>query len=316
MMAAALMSAIGGHAAAAPGDLSTKFPIDDNNPSANLPTPEQREAEPLEFGYLIQDLVARGEGAYRDKNWQGVVKYYEALARAVPDRAISYRRLCAGYAELGKIDVAASNCAAAMRLGGALVMDHFRFVNLTLQKSELGTQDVSEVEASLAHLRAHIADKKAPEPAASAEADALGKVEQKEAARTQKTLPIDVEVLGCKLAVRLHDAKRIDACLGALRTHNAPAKVLLPFEWSRALVGKDRARVQETLAKATTLGFPAETVAKMKAEEEKTFGGGGSSIVTKLGLFGSISVAFIALGAALWKLSSARRRLPRPATEA
>src|SRR5688572_8373447 len=48
--------------ASAPDDLATKFQINDANPAANLPSVEDANENPLEFGYMIQDLIARGEG--------------------------------------------------------------------------------------------------------------------------------------------------------------------------------------------------------------------------------------------------------------
>ncbi|MEN9581591.1 MAG: hypothetical protein RJA70_4600, partial [Pseudomonadota bacterium] len=51
-------------AAAAPGDLGTLFQVNDEDPTKNIPTLEQRNTHPLEFGYYLQDLVARGQVPY------------------------------------------------------------------------------------------------------------------------------------------------------------------------------------------------------------------------------------------------------------
>jgi hypothetical protein len=318
----ALLAATIGTAAAAPGDLSTKYPINEDNPVAGLPTPEQREADPLEFGYLLQDLISRAEGAHTKKDWSGSVKYYEALARMVPERAIAFSRLCSGYANLGKIEIAAANCGKALRLGGARVMDHFKFVNLTLQKQNLTARDVSEVEASLAHLREHLAPKAAAEAPVSSEQSALDTLEKQAAAKDSpptQTLVVDVAVLGCKLAVRLRDEKRIDDCLAGLESVGASPKVRLPFEWAKAIVTNDRARAAQVVVTAKSLGFPEAAIESMRAEQTRTFEAG--SLFGHLGnsrwpvLFGALGLVVAVSGTLLWKFVSTKRRLPDAATE-
>lgn len=152
----------GAASAELPGDISKKFPVDDTDPVKSIPTQEQRDQNPIEFAHFLQDLIARAEGAFRKHDWQKAVKYYEALATAVPDRAISFSRLCISYGKLGEVDVAAANCSKALTLSGAKVMDHIRFVDLTLQKQELSANDLADIEASLTHLRDHV--QKTPQP--------------------------------------------------------------------------------------------------------------------------------------------------------
>ena len=319
--ALALLTATAGTAHGAAGDLSTKYPVNEDNPVAGLPTPEQRDADPLEFGYLLQDLISRAEGAHTKQDWAASVKYYEALARLVPDRAIGFSRLCWGYASLGKIEIAAANCGKALRLGGARVMDHFRFVNLTLQKQNLTAADVSEVEASLAHLREHLTPKAAAEEPVSSDQSAVDALEKQAAAKDSPvtpTLAVNVAVLGCKLAVRLREEKRIDACLAGLVTVNAPPKVRLPFEWAKAIVTKDRARAAQVVVTAKSLGFPETAIEGMRAEEARTFAAAG--LFGRLGnsrwpvLFGAFGLVVALSGALLWKFVSTKRRLPDAAT--
>src|SRR4051812_42102541 len=46
-----------------PGQLSTIFKINDADPESKVPTPQQRIGNPVEFGYYLQDLLARAESA-------------------------------------------------------------------------------------------------------------------------------------------------------------------------------------------------------------------------------------------------------------
>jgi hypothetical protein len=319
----ALLVAIPVTVHAAPGDISTKFPVNDENPVAGLPTAEQRDADPLEFGYLLQDLIARAEGAHAKQDWAGSVKYYEALARLVPDRAIGFSRLCWGYANLGEIDVAAANCGKALRLGGARVMDHFRFVSLILQKQNLSTADVSDVEASLVHLRAHVAAKAGVAEPTSSDQGALDALERQTAAKDAlgaQTLPVEIAVLGCRLAVRLRQPERIESCLTALGDAGAAPKVRVPFEWAKAVVTKDRARAAVVVANAKSLGFPEAAIESMRAEQARTFGEVGS--FATLGssrwsvLFGALGLLVAFCAVVMWKFIATRRRLHGTVTEA
>jgi hypothetical protein len=42
-----------------PGQLSSKFRIDRSDPEGSIPEPKERDSNPLEYGYLIQDLLTR-----------------------------------------------------------------------------------------------------------------------------------------------------------------------------------------------------------------------------------------------------------------
>ena len=148
-------------------DIGTLFQVNDADPLQNLPTPEERNAHPLEFGYYLQDLIARAQVAYTKKEWATAAKYFDAIARIVPDRALTFSRLCTCYAELGRVDVAAANCGRAIRLNGALVYDHLRFVKLTLKKASFTAADAADIDASLAHLRAQKPELLVPAPVAA-----------------------------------------------------------------------------------------------------------------------------------------------------
>jgi hypothetical protein len=317
-----------------PGDLATSYQVNDDDPIKSIPTPEQRDANPLEFGYFLQDLIARAEGAFEKKDWARSVKYYEALARTSPDAAISFSRLCVGYAELGRIEIAAGNCGRAIERGGARVIDHLRFAGLTLAKPVFGTKDAEDVEASLAHVRAHIAQAaqtasaKVPSPAPAPSAsgarskedikrDFLARQEARLAALGKKEadpprtadLATEVEVFACKVGIRLRDAARLDRCLVALREQKAKEALLLPFEWANALLRKDQARAVALLARAKSLGLPASTLEAMQAEQKNALAPAGilgvftrSPIVPVLLFLGLSSVAAVGwFGLRRWK---------------
>lgn len=151
-------------AVAAPGDISKQFAVNDADPVSSIPSDAERDKSPIEFAHFLQDMIARAERALQKKDYESAAKYHEALAKMIPDRAVSFSRLCVDYGRLGRPDQAAANCGKAIQLGGAKVIDHIRFVNFSLQKQEFTPEDVKAVEASLAHLRAYAAEHPQPLP--------------------------------------------------------------------------------------------------------------------------------------------------------
>jgi hypothetical protein len=334
-------------AVAAPGDLSADFPINDQDPVASIPPAEKRDANPLEFGYWLQDMVLRGETAVREKSWDRAVKYYEALARAVPERAVSFSRLCLAYGELRKVEVAAGNCAKAIQLGGATVIDHFRFANFTLAKSKLSATEIADIDASLAHVREHsphakvqrsatAASPESPSPnegvenvkekllklraksAALKTGEALPTTNAEDAtAGAPLNLPLEIEMMACRVAARLEDAKRLTACITALKSVQAPDALILPFEWSAALVAKDLARANQLIDRAKTLGFPAASIQTMRDKQAQMFAPKGILGHLKRWGFawlgGTLALGLAFAGARRWStLAGKQRKLPAP----
>lgn len=331
---------------ALPGDLATRMPVNDEDPVKGIPTLEQRNTDPLEFGYFIQDLIARAEGAFEKKDWARSVKYYEALARAVPERAISFSRLCSGYAELGQIDVAAANCGKALQLQGARVYDHFRFVNLTIRKKVLSPAEVLDADASLEHLRTHAARAtsatsatSAAPPVASATPSAGATKKTPEQIKTEflsrrherllaemegaegkgsgpeLNLPFEVEVLACRMAVRLREEHRIEQCLTALRKLNVDAKLRLPFEWSQAVIQLDRERASTLMEQAKAFGVPPAAIQAMRDEQERIFSEAGPlGVARRFWAVGLVALLAAVAGAAgFWRWTAKRRQLGSPA---
>ena len=250
-----------------PAISSSLFSINEDDPVKSIPTPEERDKNPLEFGYYLQDMILRGEDALHAKQWDRVAKYYEALARAVPDRAISFSRLCRAYAELGKDRHRSCQSRAAMELGGAMVIDHIRFVNLTLSKAKLTPADFTNMDRSLVHLREHLAQhppKAAAKPLLPTEVPAKDKQEE-----LPVNMPLEVEVLAWHLGVRAEDAGRLSTCLTALQSVHAPESVIVPFEWSAAILTKDPSKASAVLARAKSAGLPDAAIAGMRAGQAR-----------------------------------------------
>lgn len=137
------------------GDLATKWRINDADPMAFIPSNEDRDKDPLEFGYWLQDMIARAEVAYEAGLWEDTIKYYKPLAIGITGRAISHRRLCQSYRKLGQFDTAIESCFQTLMLPMAHVDDHLRYLDAILRKPSLPEADIANVRASLDHLREH-----------------------------------------------------------------------------------------------------------------------------------------------------------------
>lgn len=287
-------------------DLATKWKVDDADPMSSIPSVEERNKDPLEFGYFLQDLLMRAEGAYRKQDWKNAVKYYEPLASAVPDVARSFSRLCDAYARMGEVQPAIDNCRTTLGMKGARVIDHVRFVDLTLRRDSFSAVDADDVVASLEHMREHArlhpqalpgeAPLKAAEPPPAlipelakpkpGESEETARLRQKaleilrgdklepeaEQAAGALHLPTQIEFASCRLAVRTGDNARLSECMARLHDYKAPAAMLLPFQWADALQRKDPLRARALLEQAQKAGATDEVVAGMLAEQERVFG--------------------------------------------
>jgi hypothetical protein len=258
----------------------------------------------MEFGYFLQDLMARGQTSFLAENWEATVKYFEALATALPEVARAHSTLCVAYAKLGKIDVAAAYCAKATTLEGAKVIDHLRFIDLTLRKDKLTPSDARQVDDSLNHLRAHAAQfpqarpGDTPKPASIGTAPETGDqlmakmVAERRAARAGGAgapgndvapvdvvaeakpmhLPTEIELRACKLATLVGDDARLQTCVAALQGLKVDSRLLLPFIWARALLHHDEPAAQKILQDAKQLGLPDSVIGSMERDQNRAFG--------------------------------------------
>lgn len=251
--ALALFGSISGHAFAREGDLATKFVVNDENPLVNIPTEEQRNQDPIEFGYFLQDLIARAEGAYTEQNWSEAVRYYKALAKAVPDKGTSFRKLCTAYEQLGDFVNAEGSCWALLQRSGTRVEDHFHFVRLALRDYQKADPQVKElrtkmIDKSIEHLRQHVTDH---EPLT----EDMGQSDHK-----QLPLEQQVELVNCQLASYNNDVERLKGCVDALVKVNADKKLVIPFRWALATSLGDKAGVTEVIAEAKRAGLPNNVI--------------------------------------------------------
>jgi hypothetical protein len=221
------------HAAAVSGALG-RFPIDLEHPEKTIPSDRERNADPLQFGYWLQDVTEDAEKASARGDHAAAAHYYVALALAVPDRAIGFVKACEEEEAAGKIDEAIDSCGRALLRDGLRVQDYVRFVGLVLSKpGELREKDVSALHAVLEHMKA--------EPAG------------REAAA-------DLE---CQMGTRLSDAALLEECTTSLSAHAPDDARTLSYEWALALTQHRYADASLLALRAKGAGVPAANVDAM-----------------------------------------------------
>jgi tetratricopeptide (TPR) repeat protein len=217
----------------------SRFPINHDSPESAIPSIEERNKDPLEFGYFLQDLNTEALKAERDGDFRTSVKYWRAAAVAVPDAAVSFGKACRAYQKLGERDQAIEFCSKALNLVGATEEDYLRFGELVTQKSlPLSELEIKDLDAVVAHLR--------------------GEKEEGPAA-----------VVECRMGVKLEDAVRLQRCTQVLSKLSPNDPRSLAFMWSYALLRKDYGAAKQLVTAMDKAGMPKVALAEVKAATDK-----------------------------------------------
>jgi hypothetical protein len=229
-------------AQAAGEGLQTTFAIDDDDPERAIPSPQNTVRNPLQMGYWTMLMADRADAASKRGDHAAALKYYRALAKAVPDRAVGFLKVCASYEALGDWKNAVANCRAALGKGGATVEDHARFVRLLLAKhGALDATEVADAEAVIGHL---------DEVLATATVGATLLVHQ----------------LRCELGVRLEDVHRLEACTRSLAALAPNDPRTITFDWTLAMMRRDFDAAEGLVARASRVGLPEAAVDRMASK--------------------------------------------------
>lgn len=217
-----------------PGQLSSKFGIDDAFPEASVPDNRERNRNPLEFGYFLQDLLERAEQARKNKDVQAVIRYYRAVAKAVPDNAKGWSKLCEAYDVVHDRERAIVACRYALDRPAVEMQDYVRYVHLVIgTTADLGASDRQALGEVLEHL-----DK-------------------------QEGTAIIAGHLRCEVGLKLKDVAMMENCTQALAklAPNDPKTTV--FRWSLAIMKGQTVEAERLLVYARATGVPSEGVERM-----------------------------------------------------
>ncbi|MES1205399.1 MAG: hypothetical protein ABUS79_05630, partial [Pseudomonadota bacterium] len=218
-----------------PGQLSSKFRVDDRSPEESVPTTKERDGDPLEYGYFLQDLIFRAENARRASDYAAVIRYYRAVAKAVPETATAWSKLCEAYEIVQDRDRAIRACQYALVRKGVELPDYTRYVHLLLGKDgPLSAEDRKEVMGVFAHL-----DK-------------------------QPGLELSTSTLRCEMGVKENDVAAMETCTQVLRRLAPEDPKTVVFQWNLAVQKGQRAEAEQLLVRARKAGVVLENLARME----------------------------------------------------
>jgi tetratricopeptide (TPR) repeat protein len=211
------------------------FRINFDDPESQIPTLAERNSDPLEFGYFIQDLAAEGVFYERKQDYATAVKFWRASAKAVPDEAVAFARACQDYQRLGERDNALSYCSRALNLQGVTSADYVRFGELTVQKfGPLTTSEVDDLNAAVAHVA------------------------------KQENGSAPAAVMECQLGVKLEDEAKLAHCTSVLAKSTPNDPHTLTFEWSLAMKRRNYGEARRLVDAMSKTSLPAETLAQIR----------------------------------------------------
>jgi len=264
------------------GDWLSTWPINDSDPESSVPTNAQRDKDPLEYGYWLQDVTLKGEYATKRGDHAAAVKYYRALAKAVPDRAIAFRLLCDQYEALPDMEKATAACGSALLVEGVTVGDYAHYVRLVLAKpGRLTTKDKETLDGVLESMRS--SDRSRPA----------------------------ADQLECEIGARTSNVKQLEECTAALAAQAPDDVGTIGFQWALAMARSDFAAASQLVDRATQAGESEEKAQLMRraiaaASRRRRWGV----------LLSALAVVLLAAGIALLgRHLGARRRaaMPQPA---
>lgn len=212
----------------------SKWPVDENNPASSIPSEKARSSDPLEFGYWLQDVALRAERAEKTGDHAAAVKYYLVLAQVVPDRAVSFVKLCEQYEAMGDTTKAIESCGDALLRDGTMVKDYEHFIHLVVAK---------------------------PGPLTEKEKAALGGVIEH-----MKTDPASrpvVDGLECEVGTRTSNIAQLRECTVALAATAPDDPRTISYEWDLAVQENDFDRAEALVERARAAGVPPESLEKM-----------------------------------------------------
>lgn len=220
-----------------PGHLS-KYPIDEVNPESSVPAPEQRDHDPLEYGYFLMDLGDAAEQAAKHGDHAKAARFYRAIVKAVPDAAVGYRKACEQSEAASDGANAKSLCAAALTQKDAVLGDYSHYARIVFAASNLDPSDVQNLDAVIRHLKAE---------------------------KASATVAWDIE---CNLGVRLGDVKRLEECTVPWAAVAPSEPKIIFYRWVLALHQKDYRAAMGFIAQAKAAKVARARVLHM---EQATF---------------------------------------------
>jgi tetratricopeptide (TPR) repeat protein len=261
----------------------SSWPIDDKDPEKSIPSEADRQKNPLEMGYWMMDLIARGQDSSKAGDHAGAIRYFKALSKVVPENSVPFMKLCGEYRAIDDWSDAAESCAMGLKRAGATADDEAQFINVMISKPTRWTDaEMRSVITVFTRLRA---DKRAH----------------------------DVDAVECAIGVKAQDTSLLQECVPQLVARAPAEQITLMSQWALAMKTGDHAAALAVIEHAKQLKMPPETLARL--EQQLNGAPMRPWLWLLLALF--VSVAACAAGVLLrdrWKLPTDPPGIPKAAT--
>jgi tetratricopeptide (TPR) repeat protein len=256
----------------------TSWPINEDDPESSVPDQKKRNDDPLQFGYWLQDVALKAEVYSKHGMHDKSIKFYRALAKAVPDKAISFSRLCNEYDALGDREKAVAACGDAIALPGVIQGDYAHYVNLVLAKTgPLTKQEEGFLGLAIESFK-----------------------------RDPNSHPL-VDQLECEVGTRTSNVKMLEECTAALVASAPNDLQTIAFQWALAMQQGKLDEARWLLTRARALGEKDEGVQSM----QRAIDSAARRRILHIGLI-VLAAALLAAAAGITALHFARRRTATP----
>ena len=262
----------------------SKWHVDKRFPERSIPTPEQRDEDPIEYGYFLMDASDLAEFALKRGDHAEAITYFKTLAKAVPEKAVSYRKVCISYQALSDWQNALAFCKEALSKEGTFVEDFARYAQIMIQmKPQFTADDGLELDEVVAHLRNQV---------------------------PKDTL---ADEIACDVGLKLHDNERMKECTDRLATAAPNNPKTISYQWAYAMQRGDVVTARRIIDQAKRVGVPHEVIRRLQDGTKKLARSGHLGwLNSRVGLVGILAaVVFVIL---LLAASRAKRRRLNAAT--
>lgn len=210
--------------------------VDGSDPEISIPDLEARKKDQLGFGYFLMELTDKAVAAAEARDYPRAIKFYLALAKAVPERATAFSNLCQLYRQTNQPVEAETACQAAIHRAGTVVADHTSYVELYLfnHPAEISPKTVAELDRIIGNVAAR------PEAA------------------------VDAARAACLLATRLNDPQRLARCSSVLNAQLPHDPQTISYSWALAVAEGDGAAAEREVLRGQAAGMPEGAIATMR----------------------------------------------------
>lgn len=248
---------------------ATPWPVDDADPASSVPSMEEANKNPMGFGYFLMGITDEAVAAEEAGDWAKARRYYKALIKGAPDRAVGYQKVCEMERKLKDYPAALDTCFRVLAVKGVEKVDFLNYAKLVAEAPpELAVANKDRVLNAMDHF--------------------------------QKEHPIAAMRARCLVGTRLVDQPMMEICVPALldAEKDKPSVQALSFAWQLEVMRKDwdaaQGRLDEIAARPEA---DAEMLRSMQqlVEDEKGKASAGRWTWVRRGVLGAA-----VLGLVMW----------------